>query len=544
MDPFRMYGVVVRLATDQPGGRWPGELGNEQALNYVQSVFEELGLEPAGTDGAYRQPYSYAYFRSLESRVSLDGSELTAEVDYEVLRYSGSATVMAEVVFVGYGLTIPPYSAEDFPRCPLPPTGYDDYTMVDVENKIVLAISKGPAGQAGSAWEGGVDWDIALHCPAGEAANTLPALIHTGYKTANARLHGARAALFVSTFLDEEDTSEINTQYAYFDPQFPVVRLWRALAETRVPELAAWAALIDDMREPQSRDLGWMAVVHAQTEVTPYIETANLVAAVPGVDPDIGHEVVVVGAHIDTVEDIAGQGLPGADDNASGVAVMLELAHLLKSAERPPDRTVVFAAWNSEEVGLLGSGSYALLLPGRYPAMDNHAYLNLDMVGGVDATGMVVQGHAEHPDLALGALMQRAVQEDGLPWAVVVYNDPSDSSSDHRSFAGIAVPAVMLTTIARHADIHDWWDTPEWTPPETLELSTRIAWATLRRLAWQDAEPDVSGTPPPPSEEEPRLSGCNTGARNLSKTGPPVLWLLLLLLAQRQVRRGPRSDPT
>ena len=190
------------------------------------------------------------------------------------------------------------------------------------------------------------------------------------------------------------------------------------------------------------------------------VEAANVVGILPGSNAAMTDQSAVLGAHVDHLgtgwPDVhagdEGKAHPGADDNASGVAVMLELARVLAAGERPP-RTVVFVAFTGEEAGRLGSKHYAAN-PSR-PLAKIEGMINLDTVGRLGAQKVTVIGTGtatEWPHIFRGASFVTGVESRSVP--------DSLESSDQVSFTERNVPAVQIFTAA-HADYHRPTDTAD-----------------------------------------------------------------------------------
>ncbi len=495
IDPGRMYDLLSEIASDDYGGREPSTAGNDMALDVVEAIFAELDLVPAGEDDGYRQYFPWErWFQAAPSELVLDGSSLAEGTDFALLEGSGWATVGGGVVFAGYGLTVPPFDPAAYPDCPLDPGGYDDYAGIDVGGTVALVLRQGPAG------------DEAIHddCPASDAAEGDPALWTYGYKAANARAHGAVAMLLVQDYGHGPDLVQGSLGSAYFDPGFPALALHRDVAEAAVPELPDWAAAIDAALAPAPADLGFEASVEASAGYEQH-SVANLLGAIEGTDPDVGEEVVVIGAHIDHLgtDPVSGEIYNGADDNASGTVVMIELARVLAGSGWSPARTVLFASFNAEETGLEGS-CYYTGAP-SYPHEDTVAMVSIDMVGAGDEAGLNLYG-ALYPDyLWLAQLMDLSAQDIGLPYDTVA-NVPV-LASDHVCFITQEIPAVMAQTTGPHEHYHTPLDTPETNSPGNLAAAAHLMWALLEPLArategpyldeeWEPLEAKQPGEPP------------------------------------------------
>ena len=191
-DPERVYGDVAYLASEELAGRAPGTAGNEAAVAFVEALFAELGLEPAGDGEGYRQAFAYEQWSVLgPATLAFDGVGVPAGDAFDLLAYSGSGEVTAEVVFAGHGLTVPPFDPDAHPDCPLDPeAGFDEYADLDVAGRVVLVLRHGPRD------------DLAVYesCPASAACVEAPCLFNFGYKARNAAENGAAAVLIVQDF--------------------------------------------------------------------------------------------------------------------------------------------------------------------------------------------------------------------------------------------------------------------------------------------------------------------------------------------------------
>lgn len=201
----------------------------------------------------------------------------------------------------------------------------------------------------------------------------------------------------------------------------------------------------------------------------------NVAGLVPGADPALRGEYVVVGAHYDHIGNLASLSLdpersgvrPGADDNASGTAALLELARRL--ARRPARRSVLFVAFDAEELGLLGSAHFVADPP--LPLDSAIAMLNLDMVGRLRRGRITIEGAAANP--AWARVLEAANGDLGLD----LRTKPPSSDSDQASFDGTGIPAIQFFTDL-HPDYHTIGDRVErlnqWGMLRVVELAERV----------------------------------------------------------------------
>jgi hypothetical protein len=484
VDPERIYDDIAFLAGEDLAGRQSGTEGNELALQMAEDVVEELGLEPVGDDSSYRTAFGYQRFGLVEvPTVAVDGDALTygyeATDDYVVFTGSGSANVTAEMVYVGYGITVPPYSTTEYPDCPLPSTGYNDYEGIDATGKIALVVRHGP----------GDDATVPDTCPNDDLCVAEPCLWNFGYKAANADAHGAAAMIVVNHYAEvsEHVGGTLGEEGAIAD--FASVFVDRDIIEASVPNLETWTDGIDAASAPDPHATGVNATIDVTT-ATVDVTTANVIGVIQGTDPDIGDEVVVVGGHVDHLGVDGTDVFYGADDNASGAAVAMELARLASECASPA-RTVVFALWNGEEDGLLGSVHY--VENPLFPLGSTIAAFSTDMVGAGDDTNLVLYGASE-PDADsadpadafhfpwLSAVMAGSAAEMGFEWGVTP--GLPTGSSDHYPFAQVGIPAVcaMSGALETHPYYHTPNDTIDTIGLSNLEMSASLMWAGLRPL--------------------------------------------------------------
>ena len=437
---------VRYLASDSLGGRGNGTDGVRRAGDYIASLLESGGLQQAGDDGTFFQSFQGEMTveppptATLVIRTAAHAETFAVGEQYYPLsiidRTRGEGAPVAErvaVVFAGYGMSAPAL-------------GYDDFKAVDVRGKAVVVFTHEPQEtDARSVFDG----------------TSLTPGAAVASKAREARARGA-AMLIVA------DDPSHHVDYAFSrswwdDPQsddmgIPVLRVARARLARALPEVdfAGLARTIDITLEPQSRDLPGATISYTEHRARFRPRLRNVVAIVRGSDPERALDAVVVGAHYDHLglggrfsdnPESAGLVHNGADDNASGVAAMIEVCRARARQRRLP-RTVVCAAFAGEEIGLLGSEHYV-----SHPAVPidrTVAMINLDMVG--RARGRVMVGtFGRRPWLT------------GLPremraWTRLAVDDFARGgyqagSSDDASFTSQGVPAIAFFT-GFHSDYH------------------------------------------------------------------------------------------
>jgi hypothetical protein len=466
-DEARLLGHVEELSSATYAGREPGSEGGALAEAYLEEQLGALGLEGAGDDG-FRQHFPLQrYTVTGPAALQIDGTTYSQGDDFQLFTYAGAGDVADELVFVGYGLTVPPFDVDDYPSCPLDPAGYDDYQGMQLEGRVALVLRHGPND----------DWDISDHCPVSEAGLSDGDLYSFGYKASNAAVHGAAAMLLFTDYQHSEGGAEQGTiSESYYQPDFPALYVARDLLESHLPELEAWSTGLDASLEPAPHATGVQVDLSTQTEVST-VSVPNIIARIPGADPALAAEAVLVGAHFDHLGTGGGGEIYyGADDNASGSAVVLELARLFTEWGVRPARTVIFALFNAEELGLIGSMYYVIEPP--HPIDETVAMINLDMVGGGDELGLIDFGGLEDGSEELYELLV-SQQNDDFPVTPL----EGSANSDHAWFQYSGVPVAFLFSVGAHAQYHSPQDTFDLISGLELYETARISWDVLRILA-------------------------------------------------------------
>jgi len=470
ISPADLRRHVEYLASESLAGRLTGTPGERAATEYVAGVFRALGLAPAGDGGTFFQPYAFTAGVSLApgNRLTLavggEAQDLQVEHDWRPLAFSGSVDVdPAEVAFVGYGIVAP--GSGEVPD-------YDAYGEIDARGRWVMLFRYLPEGLPASHRQ-----HLAGH-------------LEVRAKAMLARERGAKGVIVVSgpNAGVKEQLVGLKLDTVLAGTSLAVVSVTDAAAERLLaPSGRTLKALQDALDAGQAVPAFIVPEVRlgASVRVAQERRTArNVLARLPA-GPTPGESVVILGAHVDHIGDGVGfdsladageQGRAhlGADDNASGVAGLLEVAQHL-AAERAAGRLhlrrdVLFAAWTGEEMGLLGSGHFVRTLtaargdpPSLSPAVA--AYLNLDMVGRLDKQ-LYLQGVGSSP--AWKGEIERRNVPVGLS---VVTRDDSYLPTDATSFYLKGVPILSAFT-----GVHAEYNTPR-DAPDTLNYEglARIA---------------------------------------------------------------------
>lgn len=442
--------TVRTMTLDQFEGRAPGTAGEDKTIGYLIGRFEALGLEPGGVDGTWTQPVPLLHTALGKPEiVSISGAGATTalnagkDIYVSTLQPRDRAVVDgAEMVFVGYGVTAPE-------------RGWDDFKGVDLKGKVAVFLVNDPDFAA-----------AANEAVAGKFGGR--AMTYYGrwmYKFEEASRRGAVAALIIHE--TEAAGYGWNVVESPLGENYDIVRPADQITSLA---LQGWISgdtalkLFDDAgldlsklrvaaRNHDFKPVSLGAKFHAAYPVEKeVVKSQNVLGKITGkLRPD---ETIIYGAHWDAY----GEGPPdedgkiyraGANDDALGIAGIMEIARKFKSQPQP-DRTIIIAAWTAEERGLLGSEAYAL--SPIYPLATTVANLALDILQTAGKARDVIlvgkgQGTLED-DLAKFAKLQgRVVTEESLPERGLFFR------ADHFSLAKRGVPVLLMMGFAGATDL-------------------------------------------------------------------------------------------
>ncbi len=528
-DAERLRAHVTYLASDKLDGRRTGTAGAEMAAQHIAEEFKRLGLRAGGQQQAisfngkvggkftaYVQTFPYVagvelgktnsmhfFPRVSEATASVRPASLDLRVreDWMPLGWSANGRVESlPLTFVGYGI-----SAGDL--------NHDDYAGANVAGRVALALAGTPEGDN----------------PHGQFARYA----ELRFKAAAARDRGAKALVVISgeeNFQDER-LARLRYDHGGGDAGLPVVVISRQVAR-RIFEASGVEPSFDksgkpvdaasigsankdapdsggDSRTPPPRftsvNLPNVAFSIAVDVARRETSAHNVVGLLEGSDPKLKNEAIIVGAHYDHLGR-GGQGSlavregeihHGADDNASGVAGLLELARLFSQGERGRlRRTIVFIAFGGEEEGLLGSNFY--INNPIVPLAQTVAMINMDMIGRLNGDRLLIGGAGtasewkgwiaranSDPNIRMvavggrdgekqataksaGAEIPAIVGANGQVMATasprqrfsMTLNEDGFGPSDHSSFYAKKIPVLFFFT-GTHEDYHKPSDTAE-----------------------------------------------------------------------------------
>ena len=430
-DQTAMRAHVSYLAADALHGREAGTADYDRAAAYVVEQFKAAGLQPGGEDGGWYQKVPLAVTRATGTpAMTLNGQPLAFNVDFGVSPTPGTPglTLTAPVVFAGYGVVDAA-------------TGRDDYRGLDVRGKIVATFYSGPKG---------LNSEVAAHL---------------GNRVDRARVaaaHGAAGVLMIWTGQMEKvlpfDRAVKNWDARRMtwtnadgsrDLGAPTVG---ALSFAGAAKLFAgyhggWDAIqaAEDAGRPIPTGLLAATIATSQHYETTHVMSENIIGRLPGSDPRLGAEAMVLSAHLDHIgitRPVNGDSINnGAEDNATGIATLIETARLFHADHDRPKRSVLFVAVTAEEKGLVGSDYFA-----QHPTVPRAsliANVNFDMPILTYRFQDLVAFGAERS--SIGPSVARVAKAEGF--ALTPDPTPGEADfvrTDHYSFVRAGIPSISL----------------------------------------------------------------------------------------------------
>ena len=432
--PDELGYLARELASDRFAGRGTGTGGDSLAAMFIKREFEKAGAEPFTESGYQPFTVSVSVEAGAGNRLSVNGTGFIAGTDFTTPALTSNSELSAPVVFCGYGLT---------------PSGdtlnHDDFTGVDLTGKWALILRGYPESNP--------------------AAAGYASLSSDRIKVLNARDKGALGVLLVSgekwdpaDNLDRPSRSESTAG-------IPVILIKRHVADAILGNSSDNVSRLEEKAAAMTGPVSFItpSTVDGKAElIKKEALTSNVVMVLRGASSP--EEYVIIGAHYDHLG-VGGPGSSsrtpdtvavhyGADDNASGVALMIELAERLAAMKQRPARSILFVAFTGEEMGLLGSKHF-VENAGISPATVN-LMINLDMVGRMkEGNGLQVAGVGTAAGLRDTVLAYADTTLLSLSFTSEGYGP-----SDHSAFYGKNIPVLSFTTGA-HLDYHTPMDTPD-----------------------------------------------------------------------------------
>jgi aminopeptidase YwaD len=449
---------IKYLTSDSLKGRLTGSTGDSLAAEYIKGELASYGFTPLTGDGLQRFKVTKRVVAGKDNALIINGINYMPEKDFMPLAFSSNSSLEAEVVFAGYGFNINGDSLK-----------WNDYKDIDVKGKWVLILRADPETENNRSpfipFSG--DRDKALIAKDMEAAGVL---------------------LVSGPVSDPQDTFEpLNTEG--YSVGIPVFRIKKEVADAILSNskntVASLEKKLNETRKPFV--VPTKIIVKGKAEILREMaNTRNVMMVLPGEDEKLKNEFIIMGGHFDHL----GMGGPGsssravdtigvhhgADDNASGIAMMLELAEKFARTKGSHRRSIICVAFTGEEEGLLGSKHFV-----DDPGIDLskvNAMINLDMVGRLNETNnLQVSGVGT----ATG-LRESIYSKSDTSIIKLILSDEGYGPSDHSSFYGKNIPVLFYSTGA-HLDYHTPGDTYDKINYDGMVKISGLIFSMARELA-------------------------------------------------------------
>ena len=425
------------LSHDNKKGRYPGSRESKDVISFLINEFKSYGVKPGFKNQSYKQSFDITSGIELgkNNLMTINGDTLLIEKDFIPLWFSGNDSVSSSCVFAGYGLEIDEENLQ-----------WNDYKNINVSNKWVIVLRKNP------------DPDN-VHSPFNKYSS-----FHK--KMLIARDKGAIGIIFISHTNDQE-LFPLKYIAGYKNDGIPAVHISNKTAE-KIFKPVGWSR--EKIQETINRSMESLNFEIQNTFISATVDlslikdrAANVVGVIRSGNRKYRDEYVALGAHFDHIgiggkrsgsrqEDILATH-PGADDNASGVAGLLEIGQKIATYKSKLKRSVILIAFDAEEKGLLGSKYFTDNSP--IPLKNIVTMINLDMIGRMKESTFTIGGVGTSPTFVpmIDSLSKNKTY-------IIKTTTPGFGPSDHASFYKKDIPVMFFFT-GLHTDYHtpkDTWD--------------------------------------------------------------------------------------
>lgn len=443
---------VRALSSSRYEGRLAGTDAYFEAADYAIQALARYGVQPyQGEWGQYFQLETNEIENcTFQTYVNANDTKTVYVLgkDFCCAGMTGRGYADAGVVFCGYGIDNP---------------AFNEYANVDAQGKIALVLSGVPT--------------------------FLPSAVTDNFRTLRdkaraAQRHGACALVVInmnSSCLPYEVQGSVYSGEKPHLPTFPIIQPHKncgaKLLKGEKMELDSVVALIQQTMTPQSFHLRKHFEIEVNAKYHPEALTTNVVGIYPGTDKQMSNEYIVVGAHLDH---LGMQGrtclFPGADDNASGVAALLEVARMLSLADEQPARSVVFVLFSGAESQYLGS---QVFVSNFSPLKRIEAFINIESIGSGDS--VMVQGNKRFPHL-----WNVANDMDSIFTHIMYHGEKTLPRGDAAAFAHVGIPSIVITNWHGYKHAHVPSDIAEHVNRNYLVKATKLAFETVYQLSFGD----------------------------------------------------------
>ncbi len=477
---------IKYLSSDALLGRLTGSPGDSLAALYIRDKLISYGFKPLAGDGFQRYKVTKRVVAGKSNSLSISGSDYLNNKDFMPFSFSSNAGLESDVVFTGYGFNINNDSVK-----------WNDYDGVNVKGKWVMILRGDPE-------------------PENNRSPYIP-FSSDRDKALLAKDMGAAGVLMVSgPLFDQQDAFEPLNLEGY-SVEIPVLRIKREIADVILSKstnkIESLEKKLNDTKKPFSFSTG--VTVNGKAEIARELaSTRNVVMILPGEDPGLKNEYIILGAHFDHL----GMGGPGsgsravdtigihhgADDNASGVAMMLELAEKFAKTKGSHKRSIICVSFSGEEEGLLGSKHFV-----DDPGIDLskvNVMFNLDMVGRLNETNNL-QISGVGTATGLKTLVYAKTDTSLIK---LTLSDEGYGPSDHSSFYGKNIPVLFYFTGA-HMDYHTPTDTWEKINYKGMVEISDLIYTMAEYLACDNSKLQFKEAGPKVESSAPRRKGVTLG---------------------------------
>jgi hypothetical protein len=448
-----LFNYVEIQCDEKYQGRLTGTSGYQACAEWLAGELSEWGISPAGENGTWFQWFKVPYTLVLpDCGVTLkipvkNGHDILKDYKYVTEFMPGSTSangeITAEVVYAGYGITAPEL-------------GYDDYKGIDVTGKIIMIEREAPVNPSAGAGKFNPWYEYSFH----------------QYKLENAVKHGAAGMLYnYGPIANPNNAYDENLIYVHVGDSV-VKDMFSGIGKEHIEIVTN----INKTLKPQSFSTGKMVTIKMSTIHFPEGRGSNVIGLLKGSDPELSKEYIIIGAHLDHLG-LCYELIPGANDNASAVAVMMGVAKALAKNKIPLKRSVLFVAFGSEEQGLLGSKAF---VANPVISLGNSILLNMDGVG----IGQSINAAAGKDFPVLYSFIEEA-NKKYIHRTIISgsFSNLGRPRLDAAILLRAGVPSLSFSTFGSVNYYHVPQDNPDIIKPEIMEDIARLLFITVAEMA-------------------------------------------------------------
>lgn len=444
----------VKIMCDEKyAGRLTGTKEYQECAEWLAEEFSKWDLSPAGDNGSWFQWFSVPYTLilpdcSVSLNIPLKGGDIISKQYRYITEYvpgstSGNGVVSGEVVYAGYGITAPELN-------------YDDYAGIDVKGKIILIERESPVSPGAGAEKFNPWYKYSFH----------------QHKLQNAFNHGAIGMLYNYGPIANPNNLYIEN-FVYVHVGDSVVKdIFKGTGINYRENLEK----INKTLKPSSFNTGKSVTIKMSSQHFPDGKGSNVIGLLKGSDPELSKEVIIIGAHLDHLGRCY-EIMPGANDNASAVAVMMGVAKAISLNHILLKRSVLFVAFGSEEQALLGSKKYT-----ENPVfpLEKSVLLNLD---GVGAGKSISAAAGENFPLLWSIVKDQNTSFIHANLTTSNFSNLGRPRLDAAIFMRSGVPSLSFATYGKPTPYHLPGDNIDIIDPEIMEDMCRLLFISVVKMA-------------------------------------------------------------